>query len=659
MLFFKIIKNYFALIFLIVAIVPQLHAQQPLSIDDIVSIQTVTTSVINPAGTHVAYSLSVPPAEDANMARSRSHLLIMEIESGEQVRVTTGAGNPHWNADGRLFFTHRNTEHHPATQVYAVDSNASNLSRITNADHGVNQYTVSADGTTIAYTSTDPESPERAEMRELGYDMIVYSDDPRSVRMFVQPVSGGNSRSLTPDGWLVQDMALSPNGRQAIIRVTDNPLADYDLMFSELYRVNIQTGQTQLFTATEGKLDMITYSPDGSRVAFLGAKVFSDPLPQRIWIANADGSNKRDITPDDYVGTPEWIHWEDNNTILFAALQSTTTALNRISANGGSITEVIGSDAGILRSASFANDGNRFTAAINTNTHPGEVFVGSKSDGTVERVTFHNEFLNERSLGRQVTIRWNGADDKHMEGVLIYPVGYTEGIRYPLTILPHGGPEGTSLDGWNTRALYPVQLLAGEGYVVFKPNYRGSGGRGSSFTMANHRDLGGKEFEDVLFGIDYLEQIGLIDPTRVGISGTSYGGYFAAWAGTRYSDRFAAAITFAGLSNWISFTGTTDIPVEMSLTHWDLWWFDNPGQYMDRSPIAHLNFANTPILVATGLADERVHPEQAIQLYNFLRLLDIPTDLILYPRQPHGLIERAHQIHFMEQVVNWFNTYLD
>ena len=214
------------------------------------------------------------------------------------------------------------------------------------------------------------------------------------------------------------------------------------------------------------------------------------------------------------------------------------------------------------------------------------------------------------------------------------------------------------MNGWNTRPLYPTHLLAHEGYVVLKPNYRGSGGRGTGFASANHRDLGGKEFEDVLLAIDHLDELGLIDPEKVGISGTSYGGYFAAWAATRHSDRFAAGITFAGLSNWISFTGTTDIPHEMSVVHWDLYWFDNPGQNWERSPVAWLNHANTPLLVAHGLADDRVHPEQSIQLYQFLEMKGIPTGLVLYPRQPHGLTERAHQLDFMNRVVNWFEEHV-
>ncbi len=404
----------------------------------------------------------------------------------------------------------------------------------------------------------------------------------------------------------------------------------------------------------------MTWSPDGSRFAFLAAKAINDPLPQRIYVTEVDEYIADDITPDGYEGTPEWLDWTDDQTLRFVALEGTKTALREINADGGPAEKLLGGETELFRSVSFDGSLEQFAASVNRRDHPPEVYLGNLADpdDPWQRLTRNNRFLDDVALGRQETIEWHGPDGLNIEGVITYPPDYEEGVRYPLAILPHGGPEGTSLDGWNTRPLYPAQVLAAEGYIVLKPNYRGSGGRGSWFTMANHRDLGGKEFEDVIRGIDHLVYNGIVDPDKVGISGTSYGGYFSAWAGTRYSDRFAAGITFAGLSNWISFMGTTDIPHEMSITHWDLWWFENEGINWDRSPVAHLQQADTPVLVAHGLADERVHPEQSIQLYQFLKLNDIPTQLVMYPRQPHGLTERAHRIDFMERVIEWFDLYV-
>jgi len=164
--------------------------------------------------------------------------------------------------------------------------------------------------------------------------------------------------------------------------------------------------------------------------------------------------------------------------------------------------------------------------------------------------------------------------------------------------------------------------------------------------------------EDVIAGIDHLGATGLVDVDRVGSSGTSYGGYFSAWAGARHADRFRAAITFAGITNWISFTGTTDIPYEMSIVHWDFWWFDNPGVAWDRSPLAHVDENAAPTLVAHGAVDERVHPEQSYEFHRALEFHGVPTGLVVYPREPHGLRERAHQLDFMHRVLEWLDRHV-
>jgi dipeptidyl aminopeptidase/acylaminoacyl peptidase len=276
----------------------------------------------------------------------------------------------------------------------------------------------------------------------------------------------------------------------------------------------------------------------------------------------------------------------------------------------------------------------------------------------MRRITRHNLWLDTVQLARQETIEWPGAEGLRIEGVYIHPLTPPPGGRAPLAILPHGGPEGISFDNWTTNPLYPAQVLAAQGYAVLMPNYRGSGGRGVTFAKGDHRDLGGREFEDVLLGIDHLAERGLVDADRVGISGTSYGGYFSALAGTRYSDRFRLAIPFAGLTNWVSFTGTTDIPIEMSAVHWDLYWWDNLGLAMDRSPVGNLATAQTPMLIGHGLVDERVHPEQSIQMYTSLKLIGVPVELVLYPREPHGLRERAHQFDYIGRVLEWFDRYV-
>jgi len=612
-------------------------------------------------GSRIAFTLSVPRSETDGIGRNFSELYIISSSGGDPIPVIekpNSAGSPEWGADGRLYFTARLSDHHSQTQVYSVDRSGSDLQRHTDSEYGVGSYGWSRDGSRLAFTVTDPVSQERREAESRGYDMIVAGENLRYTRLYVQ-VEDGSAQAISPGGLHVIDFRWAPDGSRLALRIADEPGADNDQMYSRIVEINHDGTEMRALMDEPRKKAGMSWSPDGSKLALLAGKSYGDPLPQRIWIIDTQTAVSQDITPANWEGTPEWIHWMDSSTLMFSAAERSSTVLYTLRTDRESPTRIAGGGMEIFRSVSPDLRIRSFAAAVNSSEHPGEVYVGDVRRGEFRRLTNHNEWLSGRSTGEQQSITWSGADGLEIEGVLTKPVGYEEGVRYPLLILPHGGPEGISFNGWTTRALYPVQFLAGNGYIILEPNYRGSGGRGTGFASANHRDLGGKEFDDILFAIDHLDSLGMIDPDRVGISGTSYGGYFSAWAATRYSDRFAAGITFAGLSNWISFTGTTDIPHEMSVVHWDLYWFDNPGQNWERSPVAWISQSDTPLLVAHGLADDRVHPEQSIQLQQFLKMQDIPTGLVLYPREPHGLTERAHQLDFMERMIEWFGEYVD
>ncbi len=352
------------------------------------------------------------------------------------------------------------------------------------------------------------------------------------------------------------------------------------------------------------------------------------------------------------------IRWSDSETLLMLAVKGVQTVIYEINVRTGSRNQIVEPGNPILSSFDIHTESGRFMAVGHTNDHPAEVFTGTTGEGKAFRFTNHNPELDDIDFGRQEAITWKSKDGWNIQGILTFPLDYEEGNRYPLVLQIHGGPEGYDMNGWTTRSLYPIQLLAARGYMVLQPNYRGSGGRGVAFSKADHNDLGGKEFDDVLSGIDYLIDKGLVDQEQIGTGGWSYGGYFSGWAATRYSERFQAAIFCAGLSNWISFTGTTDIPHEMSAVHWNSWWYDEPELHWERSPIAHIDNAETPTLVIHGANDARVAPGQSHELYTALKHKGIPTQLVLYPREGHGLSEREHQLDYLERVFDWFDTYL-
>jgi dipeptidyl aminopeptidase/acylaminoacyl peptidase len=644
------------------ALAPEPVTSQGLTPEQVVALRSVTATAMSPDGQWVAYTATRPRDEVETQAPPFSELWVVPAAGGEprliigQPHTVTG---PQWTADGRTLAFAATLPMAERRQVYGVDPAGGEPRPLTASPRGIAAFRLSPDGGGMAYTESVPQPEEVTQRRAAGNDVIVASETGTFMRLFVQPL-GGPATAVTPTDRVVHDFTWSPDGQWLAVQWTEERGADAELMFREMHAVAADGSWTRPMVATEGKLGPMQFSPRGDLFAWLGATEFNDPLAQTVFVIPLRDAQAADaplsLTPG-LEASVEDLGWLDDRTLWFVASESTRTRMYTVRQDGTRLEGVMGGGPEIFRGASFDARNRTFATAANTALHPNEVFVGTPGRD-LRRITHHNAWLAGVALGEQETVAWVGPEGWIIEGVVTRPVGFVEGRRYPLAILPHGGPEGVDLDGWHTNPLYPTQVLAGQGYMVFRPNYRGSGGRGVVFSKGDHRDLGGREMEDILTGIDYLTDQGWVNPDRVGISGTSYGGYLSAWAATRYSDRFRVAIPFAGLTNWISFTGTTDIPIEMMYVHFDLPIFGNYGLYMDRSPISHLGGAGTPTLIGHGLADDRVHPEQSIQLYNLMRLAGIPVELLLYPREPHGLRERAHQLDYMARIVEWFDRYL-
>jgi dipeptidyl aminopeptidase/acylaminoacyl peptidase len=251
------------------------------------------------------------------------------------------------------------------------------------------------------------------------------------------------------------------------------------------------------------------------------------------------------------------------------------------------------------------------------------------------------------------TIRWTSIDGLEIEGRLMTPHG-AEG-PLPLLALVHGGPTwfwGPAFSDSEPNAV----LLADAGYACLLPNPRGSVGRGHAFARGVIGDPGGLDFDDIMTGVDHCIAEGLADPNRLGIAGLSYGGYMAGWAVTQ-TDRFGAAVAMSVVSNYVSFHLTSEVWFydEMIL---DGEWDDPAGPYPERSPVTHARKCTTPTLVLQGAADRCTPIGQGQELYAALAASGADVELVIYPREGHVCIERAHALDAIRRTQAWFDRYL-
>jgi dipeptidyl aminopeptidase/acylaminoacyl peptidase len=267
-----------------------------------------------------------------------------------------------------------------------------------------------------------------------------------------------------------------------------------------------------------------------------------------------------------------------------------------------------------------------------------------------------NRRADQYLLGRVETIKWKSKDGREIEGILVYPLEYQQGKRYPLITSIHGGPEGAYVLSFMASYGEFPHVYAARGYASFFPNFRGSSNYGAEFASANVGDLGGGDYEDVMSGVDYLIERGIADPARLAIKGYSYGGYLSGWI-IGHTDRFKAAVFGAGLSNAISYYSTGDIQYQRETLHQGTPWRNNQNM-IERSPVMYLQNAKTPSLIYHGEKDERVPLGQSLETYMGLKKARVPTELVIYPREGHGLREPKHQLDKMRRELKWITKYI-
>ena len=580
-------NNFMLKIAVILAFTCGLPAQV-ITPESVVEMTKVSEVALQPQGKFIAYTLQVARDADEPAGSAYKELWVVPVKEGAARRYVAkpvSISSLDWTPDGRtITFLATRKSYNQFKQVYGIAVDGGEAQQLTHASKTISAYALSPDGKQIAYIvkGDDPEDIKMA--RKNGFDQIVEDTWSATNRIFVENIETAETHSVLESDEHPWELSWSPTGTHIIYRASDRPFTDDKYMNSDNYMVAAEGGAGQKIYDTEGKLKLAALSPSGTHAAWLGASSFKDPYTHSLFVMEKGGDAPRNLLGD-MEATGESFVWKNDQTILMVMTENTRRYVYEVSITDGKMKKLRGENDPIIDKISLSADGKLFATKAHAYNHPDEVFLGTLNNKPMKRLTISNQDLVDMEFGEQETITWEGPDGLSISGILIKPVGYQAGNQYPLQVQVHGGPESARLDGWYTGYNRPIQMLAQRGIMVFIPNYRGSTGKGVKFSEANHNDMMGKEFEDILAGIDYLDEQGMIDMQRVGIGGGSYGGYAAAWGATKHSERFAVAVMFVGISNQISKGGMTDTPLENAGVHWNQWLHDDHDFAWDRSPL--------------------------------------------------------------------------
>lgn len=627
---------------------------------DVARLQTVGSAVISPDGKRVAYTKSVPriPFDGPDGgAWSELHMLDKDGTSRPFITGQVSIRGVVWTPDGTgLAFADKRGDD-KAHSLYVIPVDGGEARRILTVAGGLKRFSFSGDGKRVAYLAGKKGDNGAGDLKSKGFNQEIYEEDRGTTEVFVATLgSDAKPVQLSVSG-TANDIVFAPRGDSVAVAAAPTPMVDDKYMFTRVAVYSARTGKKTADIKNPGKLGKIAWSKDARRLAMVSASDLNDPRAGRILVSEASGGEPT-ILMNDLDGHVMSLTWSDSKTIVYMADTHVLTEVGSIRYDG-SRQKTLLKASGPWSGLSLAKDGETWATVGESPRHPREVFRGELDDGAPDKLTDSNPWLANKRFGEQSHVVHKATDGTVLEGILIKPLDAKEGTRYPLVLHVHGGPESHVRNGWMTRYAYLGQLGASRGFAVFYPNYRGSTGRGLAFSKSSQGDPAGKEFDDLVDAVDHLVSTGLVDTSRVGISGGSYGGYATAWAATRFTKRFAAGVMFVGISNKISKAGTTDIPQEEFLVHarkrpWDYWKF-----YLERSPIFHVKQARTPLLIAHGRDDPRVNKGQAMELYRHLKTLNqTPVRLVFYDKEGHGNRRAGSRLDFNLRLLRWMTHFL-
>lgn len=636
--------------------------KRPMGIDDVLALRQAGDPQISPDGESIVFVVTHADLEN-NVRNSDLWLVTTGGEAPRQLTQWEKRDDqPSWSPDGQMIAFISDRDGKP--QIYLISVTGGEASRLTSHPVGIDRFEWSPVGRRMAFIAKDPIPEQREKEKREGFDQILYSQEHQYARISIIDVPTQKVTLLTSGSGHAVDLAWSPAGRSLAFTSRSTPkLAD--AFTTEIFLLDLEGdsehgGTPRQLTRNDREETNLAWSPDGRALSYLSTTgTYRSIGPDRIHVLDPANPEKLRILHPSFDGYIRNQVWDaEGQSIYVQADLGVHRRIYRIDADGTrleALTPAKGSSSGL----SVAAQTGILAFLRETPEEPADVWIeDGKTPGKGRRLTQLNPQLNDLLLAKTEIVRWKSSkDQREIEGLLVYPLSFESSRRYPLVTSVHGGPEGAYVESFMaTHSEFP-HVLAGEGYACFFPNFRGSSNYGQSFAEANVGDLGGGDFQDVISGIDYLVERDIADPNRLAIKGWSYGAYMSGWA-IGHTERFKAAVFGAGLSNAVSYYSQADIQYQRETLHEGTPW-RNPENMLERSPVFHLQHAKTPSLIFHGEKDERVPLPQSLETYMGLHKHGVPVELVIYPREGHGLREPKHQLDKIRRELNWLKKYIE
>lgn len=657
--------NLTSLLLILFLLPATLNSQDVLSPDELLGIKSCSNLQLSPDGKHLIYSISTPRGPNDEPGSSHSEYLLMTIKTRETVPLFpegVSGSSPRWSPDGKhVGFLYKGEG--DLRQVWSLPAGGGEMARLTDSESDVSSFRWHPGGSGIAYLAMTPESEKQKELKKRGYGFIYFEENLRNTNLYIAETGADQStiktRQITHDG-NVWDFEFNGQGTQIAAGISPENLVDHRYMFKRINLVDLGSGEVKKVSRNEGKLGNYEFSPDGKRLAYTAALNLNDHAVSQVFVLKLTDGELSNLTPEGLKGHISWVSWKNDAEIMYYSGEGVWPKLSLVTVTGGERKVILdASESGIVfDTPEFTADLKTFIFSGSTPEDPENIYLW-KGKKDPAKITDLNPWITGKSLGKQEPVRYEARDGQEIEGLLIHPVGYEPGQKYPLIVYVHGGPESHHSNEWLSRYSTPGQVMAGRGYLVLYLNYRASTGYGVEFALEGLEDPAGKEFDDVADGIEYLIREKGADRERVGLAGGSYGGYASAWFATYYTRYVKAVCMFVGISDLISKRGTTDIPYEELYVHSGKPLEEQWQMNLERSPIYWAHQSKTASLIYGGADDTRVHPSQSLELYRRMKMNGHPAvRLVQYPGEGHGNRKQPGRIDVLYRQMDWFDWYV-